>query len=73
MYPIFFIHSLIEGSEVVFHFMTFMIKAAMNIIDQVPCSMTEHPLGIFARVLQLGLEVDQFSEKTTILISKVSA
>jgi hypothetical protein len=35
-------------------------KAAENIMEQVPCGMVGHLLGIFPRVVYLGLQVDLF-------------
>ena len=67
MYHIFFIHSLVEGYLGCFQVMAMTNNACMNIVENMSCGMIEHPLGIYPRVVLLGLEVDCFliSEKSS--------
>ena len=75
MCHIFFIHSSIEGHLGCFQILAITNNAAMNIVEQMICSMIGHLLGIFPRLELLDPEVGWLpvSWETATLISTVAA
>jgi hypothetical protein len=59
MNHIFFIHSYVLGHLGCFQLLTITNKAAMNIVEHVPCGLVGHLLGIFPRS-KLDLQIDLF-------------
>ena len=60
MYHIFPIHSSVEGYLGCFQVLAMTNSAALNMLSTCPCGIIEHPLGIYPKVVLLGLDVDCF-------------
>ena len=56
MYHIFLIYSLVEGHLGLFNILAMTNNTDVNGVEHMSCSTIEHPLGIYPKVLLLGLE-----------------
>ena len=54
------LHSLVKGHLGCFQVLAMTNNATMNIAELCPCGTIEHPLGIYPKMVLLGLEVGCF-------------